>query len=110
MSGAVFCILIKQCRCIKHFSNLIFFNITLNENHIVEPTVLEGHFVQEPTVVKQPSSPGVLVAQWLERLTQVMEIRPVGRGNAMGVPTPNPKTVKYIQKVVSAPKKSILNF
>ena len=45
--------------------------ITLNENHTVELSVLVGHFVYK-NPVKQPSSPGVLVSQWLEHQTNVM--------------------------------------
>ena len=36
-------------------------------------TVLAGHFLQK-NPVKRPSSPGVLVAQWLEHPTGVTEI------------------------------------
>lgn len=41
---------------------------TWNESHIVEAAAPAGHFVQK-NLVKQPSSPGVVVAQWLEHQT-----------------------------------------
>ena len=47
--------------------------IMFNEKHIVAGTVLVGHCVKR-NPVKQPSSPGLLVAQWLQHPTVIMEV------------------------------------
>ena len=62
---------------------------SLNENHIVFPAVLVEHFVKKKPV-KRPSSPGILVAKWLEH--------PPGDTEVVGLISRYPANVIYMIK------------